>query len=146
MKKEYFNPDRGEIVLGFTCGSFDLLHIGHLLMLKECQEHCDFLVVGLQEDPSIDRPDKHKPIETLKERRERLEACKYVDDILEYKTEADLVELIKFVKPDIRFLGEDWKGKHFTGDDLNIKIYFNSRNHNYSSSSLRKRIKENTSQ
>ena len=146
MTKEYYNPDRGEIVLGFTAGAMDLLHCGHLRMLKECQEHCDFLVVGLQEDPSIDRPEKHKPVETLEERKERLEACKYVDDIIEYKTEADLVELIKFVNPNIRFLGADWKGKHFTGEELEIKTYFNSRDHDYSSSSLRERIIKNTSQ
>lgn len=138
--KEYYNPDRGEIILGFTCGAMDLLHPGHLRMLKECQEQCDFLVVGLQEDPSIDRPDKKKPIETLEERKERLDACKYVDDYIVYKTETDLVELIKFVNPTIRFIGADWKGKHFTGEELPVKVMYNTRNHNYSSTELRKRI------
>ena len=127
---------------GFTCGAFDLLHAGHLLMLKEVREQCDFLVVGLQSDPSIDRPDKHKPIETLEERKIRLEACKYVDQIIIYNTEADLYELLKELKPDVRFLGADWEGRHFTGDDLPIKIIFNSRGHNLSSSNLRERIKE----
>lgn len=127
---------------GFTCGAFDLLHAGHLLMLKEVREQCDFLVVGLQSDPSIDRPDKHKPIETLEERKIRLEACRYVDQIMIYNTEADLYELLKELKPDVRFLGADWEGKHFTGDDLPIKIIFNTRGHNLSSSNLRERIKE----
>ncbi len=128
------------MIKGFTCGAFDLLHFGHLLMLKEIKEQCDFLIVGLHSDPSIDRPDKHKPIETLEERMMRLESCKYVDQIVVYNTEADLYKLLAELKPDIRFLGADWKGKHFTGDDLPIKTIFNSRDHDYSSSNLRKRI------
>lgn len=141
-KKEiYFQPDRGEVVIGITAGAMDLLHPGHLRMLKECQEQCDFLIVLLQTDPSIDRPEKHKPIETLEERMERLDACKYVDDVIVYTTEAQLVDLIKFVQPDVRFLGADWKGKEFTGHELPIKIIFNSRNHNYSSSNLIERIR-----
>jgi glycerol-3-phosphate cytidylyltransferase len=139
-KKLYFQPDRGEVIIGITAGAMDLLHPGHLRMLKECQENCDFLVVLLQTDPSIDRPEKHKPVETIEERIERIEACKYVDDYIVYTTEADLVEKIKFVEPNVRFLGADWKGKHFTGDDLPIKIIYNSRNHNYSSSNLIERI------
>lgn len=138
--KKYYNPDRGEIILGFTCGSMDLLHPGHLRMLKECQEQCDFLVVGLQSDPTIDRPEKNKPIETLEERKERLEACKYVDDILVYNTEADLLKLLEFVDPTVRFIGADWQGKQYTGHELPIKVIFNSRNHNYSSTELRRRI------
>ena len=128
------------MIKGFTCGAFDLLHPGHLLMLKEIREQCDFLVVGLQSDPSIDRVEKNKPIETLPERKIRLESCKYVDQIIEYNTEADLYELLKELKPDVRFLGEDWKGKHFTGDDLDIKVIFNNRKHDYSSTNLRERI------
>jgi len=139
--KIYYNPDRGEITIGFTCGAFDLLHPGHLRMLKECQSQCDFLVVGLQEDPSIDRLEKNKPIETLEERKERLEACKYVDDVLVYTTERTLVDLLKFVQPDVRFIGADWEGKPFTGMELPIKVIFNTRNHNLSSSALRNRIK-----
>lgn len=129
------------MIKGFTCGAFDLLHAGHLLMLKEVREQCDFLIVGLQSDPSIDRPDKHKPVETLEERQIRLESCKYVDKIVIYNTEAELYELLKELKPDVRFLGADWEGKHFTGDDLPIKIIFNTRGHNLSSSNLRERIK-----
>lgn len=125
---------------GFTCGAFDLLHPGHLLMLKEIRNQCDFLIVGLHTDPSIDRKEKHKPIETIEERQIRLEACKYVDQIILYNTEADLYQLLKELKPDIRFIGADWEGKHFTGDDLPIKVIFNTRNHNLSSSNLRERI------
>ena len=125
---------------GFTCGTFDLLHAGHILMLKEIRGQCDFLVVGLQTDPTLDRPEKNKPIETLEERRIQLEGCKYIDKIVIYNTEMDLLNLLKELNPDIRFVGEDWKGKHFTGDDLPIKVIFNSRSHSYSSTSLRKRI------
>jgi glycerol-3-phosphate cytidylyltransferase len=128
------------MVKGFTAGSFDLLHAGHILMLKEIRAQCDFLIVGLQTDPTIDRPEKNKPIETIEERKIKLEGCKYVDQIILYDTEADLYNLLKKIKPDVRFLGADWQSKHFTGDDLPIKIIFNSRDHNYSSSNLRKRI------
>ncbi len=130
------------MIKGFTCGAFDLLHPGHILMLKEIRGQCDFLIVGLHSDPSTDRSEKNKPIETLEERRIRLEACKYIDEIVEYNTEADLYELLKNLKPEIRFIGADWEGKHFTGDDLPIKVIFNTRGHNYSSSNLRKRILE----
>ena len=131
------------MIRGFTCSAFDLLHAGHLIMLKEVRAQCDYLIVGLHTDPSIDRPEKHKPIETVEERKMRLQACKYVDKIITYDTEADLYNLLKELKPDIRFLGEDHRGKNFTGDDLPIKIVYNSRNHNYSSSNLRERIKNN---
>ena len=127
---------------GFTCGAFDLLHAGHILMFKEAREQCDYLIVGLQTDPSIDRPDKHKPIQSVEERRIVLEGIRYIDEIFEYKTEKDLYKFLKLSQDsiDIRIVGADWKGKEFTGYDLPIKIYFNSRNHNYSSSELRKRI------
>ena len=127
---------------GFTCGAFDLLHAGHILMFKEAHNQCDILIVGLQIDPTVDRPQKNKPIETLEERKIRLEGCKHVDEIILYKTESDLYELLKKIKPDVRFVGADWKNKHFTGDDLPIKVIFNTRDHNYSSSNLRKRILE----
>lgn len=130
------------MIIGFTCSAFDLLHAGHVIMLKECKAQCDYLIVGLHTDPSIDRPQKHKPIETVEERMIRLKGCKYVDKIVTYDTEVDLFYILKELKPDIRFLGEDWKGKHFTGDNLPIKIVFNSRNHNFSSSNLRQRIRD----
>ena len=125
------------MIKGFTCGVLDLLHPGHLLMLKECKAQCDFLIIGLQENA---RECKEQPIETFEERMIRLQGCKYVDKILTYNTEQDLFNLLKELKPDVRFLGADHKGKPFTGDDLNIKIIFNSRDHSFSSTNLRKRI------
>ena len=127
--------------IGFTCGSFDLLHAGHVLMLKEVKEQCDYLIVGLQTDPTIDRPEKHTPIESVKERMIRLKGCKYVDKVIFYTTEEELLRILKEVKPDIRFVGIDHKGKPFTGDKLPIKVVFNSREHDYSSSNLITRIK-----
>ena len=130
--------------IGFTCSCFDLLHAGHILMLKDAKEQCDKLIVGLQTDPSIDRPlTKNKPIQSLRERKIQLEAVRYVDDIFVYETESDLVDLLKLVKPDVRILGSDYKDKSFTGDDLNIQIYYHERDHDYSSSDLRKKILQN---
>jgi len=126
--------------IGFTCSCFDLLHAGHILMLKDAKEQCDYLVVGLQTDPTLDRPEKNKPIQSQKERYIQLEAIKYIDDIFVYDTEASLLDLLKLVKPDVRILGSDYEGKSFTGDNLNIPIYYHERNHNYSSSNLRKEI------
>ena len=127
--------------IGFTCSCFDLLHTGHIIMLKDAKEQCDYLVIGLQTDPTIDRPDvKHKPIQSLKERNIQLEAVKYIDKIIIYETENDLYKLLLDLNPDIRILGDDYKGKSFTGDDLDITIYYHDRNHNYSSTNLRKKI------
>tara|TARA_Y100001970_G_scaffold291294_1_gene427894 strand:- start:529 stop:957 length:429 start_codon:yes stop_codon:yes gene_type:complete len=127
--------------IGFTCSCFDLLHAGHILMLEDAKNQCEKLIVGLQEDPTIDRPDiKNKPIQSLKERKKMLESIKYIDEIILYKTEKDLYKLLQMLKPDIRILGSDYKNKSFTGDDLNIKIYYHDRNHSYSSTNLRKRI------
>ena len=130
--------------IGFTCSCFDLLHAGHILMLKDAKEQCDKLIVGLQTDPSIDRPlTKNKPIQSLRERKIQLEAVRYIDDIFVYETESDLVDLLKLVKPDVRILGSDYKDESFTGDDLNIPIYYHERDHDYSSSDLRKKILQN---
>ena len=127
--------------IGFTCSTFDLLHAGHILMLKESAEVCDFLIVGLQTDPTIDRPlTKNTPIQTLEERKIQLEAVRYIDDIYVYDTEDSLIDLLKLVKPDIRILGSDYEGKPFTGDFLNIPIYFHERKHDYSTTNLRKMI------
>ena len=127
--------------IGFTCSCFDLLHAGHILMLEDAKNQCEKLIVGLQEDPTIDRPDiKNKPIQSLKERKKMLESIKYIDEIIIYKTEKDLYKLLQMLKPDIRILGSDYKNKSFTGDDLDIKIYYHDRNHSYSSTNLRKRI------
>tara|TARA_Y100000389_G_scaffold136984_1_gene134556 strand:+ start:1617 stop:2048 length:432 start_codon:yes stop_codon:yes gene_type:complete len=129
------------IIRGFTCGTMDLLHAGHILMLKEVKKQCHYLVVGLHTDPTIDRPEKNKPIQSLEERRIQLEAVKYIDEIVEYNTEEDLVKLLKEISPEVRFVGEDWKDNpNLTGIDLPIKIVFNTRDHNYSSTELRNRI------
>ena len=129
-------------IIGFCAGAFDLVHPGHILAFKEYREQCDWLVVALQVDPSVDRPEKHSPIEDIEERMIRLGGCKWVDEIIIYNTEEDLYKLLQELKPDIRFLGEDHRNKPFTGDDLEIKIVYSSRNHNYSSSNLRQRILE----
>ena len=125
---------------GFTCGAFDLLHAGHVLTLKEARAQCTYLIVGLHTDPSTDRDDKNRPIQSMGERRIQLEGCRYVDEIVEYGTEEALVALLEDLKPDVRIIGEDWRGKRFTGHDLPINVYFNSRDHDYSSSELRQRI------
>ena len=130
--------------IGFTCSCFDLLHAGHILMLKDAKSQCDYFVVGLQTDPTLDRPEKNKPIQSLEERKIQLEAVKYIDDIFVYDTESDLYDLLKLVEPDVRILGTDYDipDKRFTGDDLNIPIYFHNRNHEYSTSNLRNKIVE----
>ena len=128
--------------IGFTCGAFDVLHTGHAKMLEEARSVCNYLIVGVQSDPSIDRPEKNKPIQSYEERIIMVKAMKFVDEVVAYDTEDDLVKLLTELKPDIRILGADWKGKKFTGYELPIKCYFNSRNHTWSSSNLRKRIYE----
>ena len=141
IKSSITHKTRKAHIRGFTCGSFDLLHAGHILMLKEIKNQCHYLMVGLQSDPSIDRNDKNSPIQSIEERRIQLEAVKYIDQIIEYDTEEDSVNLLKEIRPEIRFVGEDWKGNpNLTGVDLPIKIFYNTRDHNYSSSELRKRI------
>ena len=127
-------------ITGFTCSCFDLLHAGHILMLKDAKKQCDHLIVGLQIDPTLDRPEKNKPLQTLEERKIQLEAVKYIDQIITYETEKDLYELLQKVKPDIRILGSDYRNQRFTGDNLNIKIFYHNRNHNFSTSNLRENI------
>ena len=129
-------------MVGFTCSSFDLLHTGHIMMLKECRDNCDKLVVGLQTDPTIDRPNKNKPIQSFFERYIQIESVKYVDLVCPYETEEDLFKLICHVNPDVRFIGEDWKGKEFTGYDLGIKVFYNRR-YGYSTTALRREIFNN---
>lgn len=131
--------DKSKGKIGFTCSSFDLLHVGHVQMLKECKKKCDYLIVGLQVDPSEDR-DKNKPIVPLSSRHIILSSIKYVDEVICYQNEKELYELLKLINPDIRILGEDWKDKPFTGHDLDIPVIFNSRKHNFSTSKLRKQI------
>ena len=128
--------------IGFTCSCFDLLHAGHILMLKDAKGQCDYLVIGLQTDPTIDRPEKNKPIQSLEERKIQLEAVKYIDEIIIYETEEDLYKKLLDINPNVRILGSDYIGKSFTGDDLDIPIYYHKRNHNYSSTNTRKKILE----
>lgn len=125
--------------IGITASACDLLHPGHLAMLREAKTQCDFLIVALHTNPQIDRPTKNKPVETTFERWMRLEACKYVDQIIPYDTEEDLVNLLLTIKPDVRILGEEYKSKDFTGHGL-VPEYFNTRKHNYSTTALRNRL------
>ena len=130
-----------ESTIGFTCSCFDLLHAGHILMLQDAKSRCDKLIVGLQTDPTIDRPDtKNKPIQSFEERYIQLKAVKYVNEIFTYDTEEDLYKKLLDIKPDVRILGSDYIGKSFTGDDLDIEIYYHERKHNYSTINLRGKI------
>jgi len=128
-------------MIGFTCGAFDLLHAGHIVMLEEAKSNCDYLIVGLQTDPSIDREEKNKPIQSVYERYVQLDAVKYVDKIIPYDTEQSLLDLLQSQNIDIRFIGEDYKDMGFSGMDLPIKVFYTSRQHSFSSSSLRDKIK-----
>lgn len=125
--------------VGFTCSTFDLLHAGHILMLEEAKNQCDYLIVGLQTDPTIDRPEKNKPIQTMYERFVQLKAVKFVDEIIPYETEEDLLTILKNVDIDIRIVGEEYQGKLFTGRDIR-PVYYNKRGHSLSTTELRKRI------
>ena len=127
--------------VGIVASCFDLFHAGHVLMLMEAKDHCDRLIVALQSDPSVDRPEKNKPVQALSERYIQLEACKYVDQIVPYDTEADLYNLLAGYDWDVRFLGMDYIDREeFTGSDLDIPIHYCARRHSYSSSGLRERI------
>ena len=136
------------MILGFTAGAFDLLHAGHVVFLKECKMHCDHLIVGLQSDPTIDRKEKNKPIQSLFERHIQLINCKWVDEVIPYDTELDLVNLIATIPMNIRFVGEDYLGNNITGSNvcnqLNIEIYYSKRRHTFSTTELRKRIENRT--
>ena len=131
--------------IGFTAGAFDLCHAGHMLSFREAKKNCDLLVVALHNDPSMERSNKNKPIMSIEERRIILEGIRYIDMIFEYETEEELMalltgETVDWMNPDIRFLGDDWNDKPFTGHELNIPIHWIDRSHGYSSSELRKRI------
>lgn len=140
--KEPTYKAKSKKIIGFSCGQYDFTHFGHYLSFEEMKKQCDYLIIGLQVNSNLDRPEKHKPIQSLKERRGQLRACKWIDKIVIYERESDLVNLLKELKPNIRFLGEDWKGKRFTGDKLRIKVIYNSRSHNYSTTNLIKKIIE----
>lgn len=130
--------------IGFTCSAFDLLHSGHIQMLREAKSQCDYLICGLQVDPSLDRPTKNKPAQTIVERYTQLAAVRYVDEIVPYVTENDLEDILAAYPIDIRILGDEYKDKDFTGRDIckkrGIELYFNKRDHRFSTSELRKRI------
>ena len=131
--------------VGFTCSAWDLLHSGHIMMLRECKDHCDYLICGLQLDPSIDRPDtKNAPIQTIVERYVQLSAVSYVDEIVVYQTERDLEDILELFPIDVRILGEEYRDKDFTGRDIckrrDIDVHFNKRDHRFSTSALRDRI------
>ena len=132
-------------VVGFTASTFDLLHAGHIAMLREAKEQCDHLVCGLQVDPSVDRNDKNTPVQTLVERWTQLQGVKYVDEIIPYQTETDLEDILKLFNFNIRVIGEEYKDGKFTGRATcaarGIEIYFNKRDHRFSTSDLRERVK-----
>lgn len=133
--------------IGITFSTFDLLHAGHIAMLSESKNHCDYLICGLQTDPTIDRPEtKNKPVQTIVERQIQLSACRYVDEVVIYQTEKDLEDILLTLPIDIRILGVEYADKEFTGKQIcltrGIEIVYNSRDHSFSSSSLRKRVAE----
>ena len=138
--------DQGKKI-GITFSTFDLLHAGHIAMLSEAKNHCDYLICGLQTDPTIDRPDtKNKPVQSIVERQLTLGACRFVDEIVVYSTEQDLIDLILTLPVDVRILGEEYNDTNFTGRSegagRQIEHIFNKRDHSFSSSSLRKRVAE----
>ena len=125
---------------GFTASCFDLFHAGHVMMLREAKAQCEYLIVGLQTDPTIDRPSKNKPVQSVVERFIQLEACKYVDEVVVYATEKDLRDVLLAYPIDVRILGGEYEGKNFTGHDIPMEFYFNSRKHEFSTSELRQRV------
>jgi glycerol-3-phosphate cytidylyltransferase len=131
--------------IGITFSTFDMLHAGHIAMLSEAKNHCDYLICGLQTDPTIDRPEtKNRPVQSIVERQIQLAACRYVDEVVVYQTEQDLVDLLLILPVDVRILGIEYEQKDFTGQEecviRGIELIFNSRDHSFSSSSLRKRV------
>jgi len=130
-------------VRGFVAGSFDLIHPGYIQMFKDAKTVCDHLIVGLQSDPTLDRPEKCKPIHSLEERKIILSSIKYVDEILVYDTEESLYNLLKNTKINVRILGTDYINRDYTGKDLDIPIHFHLRDHGWSASILREKIWKN---
>jgi glycerol-3-phosphate cytidylyltransferase len=125
--------------IGFACGVFDLYHTGHVLMLKECRENCDYLIVALNTAQNLSQ-DKNPPIYSIEERKLIMSSCRYVDQVVSYNSEEELLEILKTSKIDIRFLGDDYKIKPITGPDLKMEFYFINRDHGYSTSSLIQKI------
>jgi glycerol-3-phosphate cytidylyltransferase len=141
--------DKNNITIGITCSTFDLLHAGHIIMLEECKKYCDYLICALQVDPTIDRPIKNKPIQSIVERYLQLDAVQHVDKIIPYSTEEELITIFSSLDLDIRIIGEEYKDTDFTGKDVcikrGIKIVYNKRDHDFSTTSLRQRIYEQES-
>lgn len=139
QKREDYNPGPR---VGITFSTFDLLHAGHIMMLAEAKRQCDYLIAGLQMDPTLDRPEKNAPTQTVVERYIQLRGCEYVDEIVPYSTEQDLEDILRSFKLDVRIVGEEYKDKSFTGrqycEEKGIELYYNSRDHRFSSSGLRR--------
>lgn len=135
-----------KLKVGFTASAFDLLHAGHISMLEDAAQQCDYLIAALQNDPTLDRPTKNKPIQSIVERFIQLKAVKYVDEVIVYNTEKDLEDLLLMLPVDVRILGEEYRDSNFTGKDIcvgkGIELYFNIRKHSFSTSDLRKRIEQ----
>lgn len=131
-------------IVGITFSAFDLLHAGHIRMLAEAKEQCDYLIAGLQTDPTIDRPEKNKPTQTLVERYIQLQGCRFVDEIIPYTTENDLEDILKLYNIDVRIIGVEYENKDFTGrgfcEEKGIKMFYNERHHRFSSTNLRKEV------
>jgi glycerol-3-phosphate cytidylyltransferase len=132
--------------IGITFSAFDLLHAGHIKMLEDAKRHCDYLIAALQTDPTIDRPEKNKPTQSVVERYIQLKGCVHVDEIVPYATEQDLEDVLRSFKIDVRIIGDEYENKNFTGrsycEQKRIALHFNSRDHRFSSSSLRKEVTE----
>ena len=136
--------DKQNQTIGITCSTFDLLHAGHIIMLEECKKYCDYLICALQVDPTLDRSEKNKPIQSLVERYIQLDSVQYVDKIIPYSTEEELITIFSSLDLDVRIIGEEYKDTNFTGKDVclkrGIKLIYNKRDHDFSTSSLRQRI------
>jgi glycerol-3-phosphate cytidylyltransferase len=134
------------MIIGFTASAFDLLHAGHCAMLREAKSRCNYLICGLHIDPSVDKESKNQPVQTMVERYTQLNSIKYVDEIIPYRTEQDLVDILSTYDIDVRIIGEEYRDVEFTGKDIcahrNIEIHFNKRDHRFSTSELRSRINE----
>lgn len=129
-------------IKGFVASTFDLIHPGYIKMFQDAKTVCEHLICALHEDPSIERQEKNKPVQTLEERLIVLESIRYVDEVVTYKSEKELTRLLVEIQPDIRILGTDYQGKNYTGSELDIQIHWHDRNHNWSTSNLRRRIKD----
>jgi len=140
---------RENMKIGITFSAFDLLHAGHIKMLEDAKRQCDYLICALQTDPTLDRPEKNKPVQSVVERYIQLKGCRFVDEIVPYATEQDLVDILRSFKIDVRIIGDEYINQKFTGreycEEKGIELYFNSRDHRFSSSGLRREVqsKEN---